>query len=477
MLKGHKIILFGAGESGLLTKRALDCVANLKYNIIAFIDESPNLHGTSIENIPVYDIAKLPELLNSNDITNVILSIQNLLAIKKQYIVDVCLPYNIKVLSVPLFTNWINGELSFKQIKKIQIEDLLERDPIQLNDENIKKQLSGKVILVTGSAGSIGSELIRQIIKFNPKKIILFDQSESPLYDMDVSLSSNTVDHEPVIGDIRNVDRLNTIFEKYKPQIVFHAAAYKHVPLMESNVYEAVLTNVIGTKNVADLSLRHNVEKFVMISTDKAVNPANIMGATKRIAELYIQLNKETSTKFIITRFGNVLGSNGSVVPLFKKQIESGGPVTVTHPEITRFFMTIPEACQLVLEAGSIGNGGEVFMFDMGKPVKILDLAKKMIKLSGLILDKDIHITYTGLRSGEKLFEEVLMDSENTIPTDNKQIVIAKIQEIESSFINDFLILRDSLETQNDLLIVKSMKKIVPEFISNNSIYEGLDKK
>ena len=364
-----------------------------------------------------------------------------------------------------------------KQIKKIQIEDLLERDPIQLNDENIKKQLSGKVILVTGSAGSIGSELIRQIIKFNPKKIILFDQSESPLYDMDVSLSSNTVDHEPVIGDIRNVDRLNTIFEKYKPQIVFHAAAYKHVPLMESNVYEAVLTNVIGTKNVADLSLRHNVEKFVMISTDKAVNPANIMGATKRIAELYIQLNKETSTKFIITRFGNVLGSNGSVVPLFKKQIESGGPVTVTHPEITRFFMTIPEACQLVLEAGSIGNGGEVFMFDMGKPVKILDLAKKMIKLSGLILDKDIHITYTGLRSGEKLFEEVLMDSENTIPTDNKQIVIAKIQEIESSFINDFLILRDSLETQNDLLIVKSMKKIVPEFISNNSIYEGLDKK
>lgn len=477
MQKSRKIIIFGAGESGLLTKRALDCVANLKYDIIAFIDESPILHGTKIEGIPVYDITELPKLLTSYDITNVILSIQNLSAVKKQYIVDVCLPYNIKVLSVPLFTNWINGELSLKQIKNIQIEDLLERDPIQLNDENIKKELSDKTILVTGSAGSIGSELVRQIIKFNPKKIILFDQSESPLYDMDVSLASSQVYHEPVIGDIRNIDRLNTIFEKYKPQIVFHAAAYKHVPLMENNVYEAVLTNVVGTKNVADLSLRHNVEKFVMVSTDKAVNPANIMGATKRIAELYIQLIQKISTKFIITRFGNVLGSNGSVVPLFKKQIEAGGPVTVTHPDITRFFMTIPEACQLVLEAGSIGNGGEIFIFDMGKPVKILDLAKKMIKLSGLILDEDIHITYTGLRPGEKLFEEVLMNSENTIPTNNKQIVIAKIQEVDPSFINNFILLLDSLETQNDLLIVQNMKKIVPEFISNNSIYEGLDKK
>ena len=387
--------------------------------------------------------------------------------------------YNTKVLNVPPVTNWINGELSFKQIKKVQIEELLEREPIQLDKEDIQLQLTGKVILVTGAAGSIGSEIVRQLIRFHPKNIILLDQAESPLYDMEMELHDKykLQPYEIVMGDIRNKERMENVFRTFHPQIVFHSAAYKHVPMMENNPSESILTNVLGTKTIADLSVEYKVEKFVMVSTDKAVNPTNVMGASKRIAEIYTQsLNKTSATKFITTRFGNVLGSSGSVIPRFRQQIESGGPVTITDPEITRYFMTIPEACQLVLEAGTMGKGGEIFIFDMGDSVKIYDLAVKMIKLSGLVLDKDIRIVYTGLRPGEKLYEELLADHENTLPTHHNQILIAKVKEYDfdsvSNSINDLITLFDK---QDNNSIVKKMKELVPEYKSNNSIYVSLD--
>ncbi|MES2396079.1 MAG: nucleoside-diphosphate sugar epimerase/dehydratase, partial [Bacteroidota bacterium] len=376
-------------------------------------------------------------------------------------------------------TNWINGELSFKQIKKVQIEELLGRDPILLDKEDIQKQLTGKVILVTGAAGSIGSEIVRQLIPFRPKKIILVDQAESPLYDMELELYDKHKEqsYEVVMGDIRNKERMDNVFRTFKPQIVFHAAAYKHVPMMENNPSESILTNVLGTKTLADLSVEHKVERFVMVSTDKAVNPTNVMGASKRIAEIYTQsLSKVSNTKFITTRFGNVLGSSGSVIPRFRQQIENGGPVTITHPDITRYFMTIPEACQLVLEAGAMGKGSEIFIFDMGQSIKIVDLAMKMIKLSGLVLDKDISITYTGLRPGEKLYEELLADHENTLPTHHKQIMVAQVKEYNfdeiTSTVNELIALFDK---QDNKLIVKKMKLLVPEFKSNNSVYEALD--
>ena len=334
--------------------------------------------------------------------------------------------------------------------------------------------------MVTGAAGSIGSEIVRQVIQFQPKKIILLDQAESPLYDMEMELKDeyDSLSYEIVIGDIRNIDRMENVFKSFLPQVVFHAAAYKHVPMMENNPSESILTNVLGTKILADLAVKYKVEKFVMVSTDKAVNPTNVMGASKRIAEIYTQsLGKIVSTKFITTRFGNVLGSNGSVIPRFRQQIEKGGPVTITHPEITRFFMTIPEACQLVLEAGTTGEGGEIFIFDMGESVKILDLAKKMIKLSGLTLDKDIKITFTGLRPGEKLYEELLANEENTLLTHHKQILVAKVKEYDFEFIsNQIQALINCFNQQDNKLIVKQMKQLVPEFKSNNSIYEELDK-
>jgi len=434
--------------------------------------------GKKLEGSTIYGINKLDELLQNNNVAHSIVSVQNFSPIRKQHIVDICLNYNTKVLTVPPVTNWINGELSFKQIKKVQIEELLERDPIQLSKENIKQQLSNKVILVTGAAGSIGSEIIRQIVRFNPKKIILLDHAESPLYDMEMELHDKyKQSYEVVMGDIRNKERMKNVFRTFQPQIVFHAAAYKHVPMMENNPSESILTNVFGTKMLADLSVEHKVEKFVMISTDKAVNPTNVMGASKRVAEIYAQsLNKRSDTKFITTRFGNVLGSNGSVIPRFRQQIENGGPVTITHPDITRYFMTIPEACQLVLEAGAMGKGGEIFIFDMGDSVKIVDLATKMIKLSGLTLDKDIRIVYTGLRPGEKLYEELLADQENTLPTHHKQIMVAKVKEYDfetmSVAIKELI---DLFETQDNQSIVKKMKQLVPEFKSNNSVYEKLD--
>jgi len=475
----RSVIIFGAGESGIITKRTMDRDAGTKYKVLAFIDDDTKKQGKKLEGVSIYGIDKLDEILQHNNVSNLIISVQNLSLIRKQKIVDICLTHNTKVLNVPPVTNWINGELSFKQIKKVQIEELLEREPIQLDKEDIQKQLADKVILVTGAAGSIGSEIVRQLIPFNPKKIILLDQAESPLYDMEMELFDKykELSYEVVMGDIRNKERMENVFSTFKPQIVFHSAAYKHVPMMENNPSESILTNVLGTKIIADLSVEYKIEKFVMISTDKAVNPTNVMGASKRIAEIYTQsLNKKSPTKFITTRFGNVLGSSGSVIPRFRQQIETGGPITITHPDITRYFMTIPEACQLVLEAGAMGKGGEIFIFDMGDSVKIYDLAVKMIKLSGLTLDKDIRIVYTGLRPGEKLYEELLADHENTLPTHHKQILIAKVKENDfdnvSSEINELITLFDK---QDNTSIVKKMKELVPEYKSNNSIYVELD--
>ncbi len=473
------VIIYGAGEAGIITKRTLDRDAAIKYKVIAFIDDDVEKLDRSLEGIFIYPQSKLPDLIKENEIELVIISIQKISPKKKNEITDICLENNIRVLTVPPVTNWINGELSFNQIKNIKIEDLLERDPIKLDDDIINSELKNKIILITGAAGSIGSELARQCANYSPKKIYLLDQAESPLHELDLEFSEKyrNTSFEVVMADVRNNERMRHVFNSFKPQIVFHAAAYKHVPMMENNPSESIFTNILGTKNTADLANEFNVERFVFVSTDKAVNPTNVMGASKRISEIYIQsLGKTSKTKFITTRFGNVLGSNGSVIPRFKKQIENGGPITITHPDITRYFMTIPEASQLVLEAASIGKGGEIFVFNMGNSVKIVDLARKMIMLSGLKENKDIKIVFTGLRPGEKLFEELLADSENTLPTPHNQILIGKVREYDyaevSGIINELIKLFD---TQNNELIVQRMKDLVPEFKSNNSIFQKLD--
>lgn len=478
-----KVIIFGAGESGIIAKRTLDRDAGTKYKVIAFLDDDKSKIGKKLESVYILHASKLEELLQDNEVAHVIISIQDLSPAIKQDIVETCFRYNTKVLNVPPATRWINGELSFKQIKRINIEQLLERDPIVLDSERIRKQLKDKVVLITGGAGSIGSEMARQVSRFNPKKLILLDQSESALYDIELELAEKVKARicEVVIGDIRNTERMENLFRTFKPDVVYHAGAYKHVPMMENNPSEAVLTNVWGTKVIADLSVKYRVKEFVMVSTDKAVNPTNIMGASKRIAEIYTQALSKTPncpTKFITTRFGNVLGSNGSVIPLFRKQIEQGGPITITHPDITRYFMTIPEACQLVLEAGAMGKGAEIFIFDMGTSVKIVDLAKKMIRLSGLTLGKDIQIVFTGLRPGEKLYEELLNDQENTVKTHHKQIMVARVREYDFNTISkDIDLLISLFHGQDNISLVKKMKEIVPEFKSNNSVFEDLDRK
>jgi FlaA1/EpsC-like NDP-sugar epimerase len=472
------VIVYGAGEAGVITLRTLEKDAGTKYRVVAFIDDDRKKKGKKIEGVKIHHTDELEELLKETEISFIIISTVHISSSKKQMIVEKCLNYNTRVLNVPPISSWINGQLSFKQIKKIKIEDLLERDEIVLDKEKTLEQLRNKTILVTGAAGSIGSELVRQIINFEPKKIILLDQAESAIYDLVNELKEHyKTSFEEVIADIRNEERMENVFQHFKPQIVYHAAAYKHVPLMEMNPSEAISTNVGGTKIVSDLAVKYGIEKFVFVSTDKAVNPTSVMGASKRAAEIYIQsLGKITSTKYITTRFGNVLGSNGSVIPLFRKQIEKGGPVTITHPEITRYFMTIPEACQLVLEAGCMGNGCEIFIFDMGQSVKIVDLANKMIRLSGLTVGKDIEIVYTGLRPGEKLYEELLNNAENTLPTHNKQIMIAKVKSYEFEKVKpEILKLIALFDTQDNIKIVQQLKNIVPEYISNNSVYESLD--
>jgi len=474
------VVIFGAGESGIITKRAIDRDAGTKYKVLAFFDDDIRKAGKKIEGIPIYNAEKLEETLNQNQVAHVILSIQTLSPARKTEITNLCLQYKTKVLVVPPVRRWINGELSFKQIRKINIEELLERDVIQISNDKVRQDIAGKIVLITGAAGSIGSELVRQVSEFHPAMLLCIDQAETPMFHLQNELDQRRFkDYKIIIGDICDEQKMHLVFNMYKPAIVFHAAAYKHVPMMELNPAEAVRNNVIGTRVLANLAMEFKTQKFVFISTDKAVNPTNVMGASKRIAEMYVQAHdKKSFTRFITTRFGNVLGSNGSVIPLFRKQIESGGPVTVTDTEVTRYFMTIPEAVSLVLEAGTMGQGGEIFIFDMGKSVKILDLAQKMILLSGLTLGKDIKIEFTGLRPGEKLYEELLADKENTLPTYHERIMIARVENRDAaaieSDINVFpLLLSDNNETE----IVRKMKSIVPEFQSRNSIFEQLDKK
>lgn len=473
------IIIFGAGESGITTKKALDRDVKTKYNVLAFIDEDPKKVGKEVENLPVIKYQRLDEYLQKNNISFLIISVQDLPASKKNEITEIALPYNVKVLQVPPVTRWINGSLSFKQIKKVKIEDLLERDPIVMDKRLVSKDIVNKTILITGAAGSIGSEIVQQLLNFNYGKLILVDNSETPVFFL--RSYCNSFNHlknvEILVCDITDTEKMEEVFSTYKPQLVYHAAAYKHVPIMEENPQAAIKVNVQGTRLLADLSVKYNIEKFVMISTDKAVNPTGVMGASKRIAEIYVQsLNfHQECTKFITTRFGNVLGSKGSVIPIFKRQIENGGPITVTHPDITRYFMTIPEACQLVLTAGAVGNGGEIFIFDMGQPVKIYDLAVKMIKLSGLVLGKDIEIRFSGLREGEKLYEELLANQENTIQTDYKKIMIANVRRYEYESVSQKIAQLIALKNSDPFVIVKKMKEIVPEFISNNSKFDILN--
>lgn len=474
------VVIFGAGESGLITKRSIDRDAGSKYRVLAFIDDDIKKNGKKIEGIPIYNSSRIDDLLENNSVAHVVISIQQLSPSRKAEITEICLRFNTKVLVVPPVSRWINGELSFKQIKKINIEELLEREVIHISNDKVEHDIAGKTVLITGAAGSIGSELVRQVSRFQPAMLICVDQAETPMFHLQNELERNRfINFRIVVADICDTQLMRQIFEEWKPELIFHAAAYKHVPLMELNPGEAVRNNAGGTRILANLAMEFNTGKFVFISTDKAVNPTNVMGASKRIAEMYVQSHDNLSTtRFITTRFGNVLGSNGSVIPMFRRQIENGGPVTVTDAEVTRFFMTIPEACSLVLEAGTMGEGGEIFIFDMGKSVKILDLAHKMIKLSGLTLGKDIQIQFTGLRPGEKLFEELLADKENTLPTYHERIMIARVGKLDAAEMNAQLDELLALTPGTDeMRIVEKMKAIVPEFISKNSIFEKLDKK
>jgi FlaA1/EpsC-like NDP-sugar epimerase len=485
--KKNNVIIFGAGKFGRITKNIIDQDTTINHKVSAFLEDDKRKVGKSIEGVKIYNAKILHDLIKQCNAKEVIISIQDLSLKRKNEIVDVCLQTNTKVRTIPPVENWVKGELSYRQFQEINIEDLLGRESIKLENNNIIQELKNKKVLITGAAGSIGSELCRQVVQYNPQAVIIIDQAESALYDIANELEplKSAINLKMVIADVTNEGRMDSIFADFLPDIVFHAAAYKHVPIMENNPSEAILCNIMGTKILADMAVKYKVDKFVMISTDKAVNPTNVMGASKRIAEAYVQsLNNhlfkdlKRNTRFITTRFGNVLGSNGSVIPLFKRQIKSGGPITVTHPEITRFFMTIPEACQLVLEAGAMGQGGEIYIFDMGKSVKIVDLAKKMIKLSGLSLGKDIDIIFTGLRDGEKLYEELLNNMENTIPTHHPKIMIAKVKE--ESYLKVSKQILDLIKAANaddEFFMVGLMKEIVPEYISNFSRFEELDKK
>ncbi len=471
-------MIYGAGDSGLLTYATLTNDVKNNTNVIGFIDDDLSKMGKKYNRVQVYPPKHITEdFLDDKEIKEIIVSIQNIQSFKLMQIVDSLINLPVKVKIVPSVDKWINGNLNIGQITEVKIEDLLDRSPIQINNPILQKELNKKTILITGAAGSIGSEIARQVSSYNYNQLIILDQAESDLYNVQQSLVRNGVENcTTIIADIRNKERIGDIFGQYKIDVVFHAAAYKHVPLMEDNPYEAVRVNIFGSKVLMDLAVKHKVKKFVMVSTDKAVNPTNVMGATKRVAEIYAScLSKESNTKFVTTRFGNVLGSNGSVIPLFRKQLKEGGPLTVTHKEITRYFMTIPEACQLVLEAGVMGKGGEIFVFDMGQSVKIFDIAKKMINLSGLRYPEDIDIKIVGLRPGEKLYEELLTNKENTIPTYHDKIMIAKVENLDVLQSKSKIVELAKLKEKNKIDIVMKLKEIVPEYISNNSEFEKLD--
>lgn len=484
----RKTVIFGAGEAGIIAQEAIKRDSKSQINIVAFFDDDIKKEGKNIDGKRIYHgLSDLESLTKESGVTDLIIAVRDLSVLRKNQIIDECLRLNISVSKVPPVDQWINGGLTAGAIREIKIEDLLSRDQIILDNPQIEQDLKGKIVLVTGSAGSIGSELCRQISHYHPRLLVMLDIAESALYDVEQEFK----EHYPgckikvILGDVRNKKKMKEVFRELKPQVVFHAAAYKHVPMMENYPEEAIHANVIGTKVLSDLSVLSQVEKFVFVSTDKAVNPTNVMGASKRAAEMYVQAlneylenhHKKFHTKFITTRFGNVLGSNGSVIPLFKKQIMHGGPLTVTHPEITRYFMTIPEACQLVLEAGVMGNGGEIYVFDMGEPVKILDLAKKMIQLSGKKVDQDIKIQFTGLREGEKLYEELLNDFETVKITHHPKIKIARVSPSSYHKISGQIeIFEDLISKNNETDLVRHLKTLVPEFISNSSRFEVLDR-
>ncbi len=474
-----RAVIYGAGESGLITKRAIDRDSRSGMEVFAFIDDDPRKSGKTMEGAEILPLNKLDELYSSGKVDEVIIAIPALDKKKKADFINKALAANVRVSNIPPVKQWIGGELSVRQIRDIRIEDLLGRDTIKLDSAPVSAQVRDKTILVTGAAGSIGGELVRQVLAYDPKLVVILDQAETPVFQLEneLLLAGYAGKFEVVLGDVRQADRMRRMMNYFKPQLVYHAAAYKHVPLMESNPSEAVLANVQGTKIMADLADEFGVEKFVLISTDKAVNPTSVMGATKRAAEIYVQAkDHQSKTSYVTTRFGNVLGSNGSVIPIFRKQIEDGGPLTVTHADVTRFFMTIPEAVQLVLEAGAMSEGGEIYAFDMGDSVKVIDLAKNMIKLSGLELGKDIEIVFTGLRPGEKLFEEVLSAQENAMPTHHKKILRAKTREYAydqvCSDIEELIALFDE---QNNEKIVRKLKAMIPEYISSNSEFGILD--
>lgn len=487
-----RVMIYGTKSAGIAIAKMLRSIENETYRVVGFIDDKENVVNRLILGLKVFPKDEhLITTMRKLRVNKVIVSALKMQSINTSTDLDIFIDNNISVLYAPSITDWDSNNPNrpnqsiASQIKNIRIEDLLERSPIKLNLEPLRQQIKGSVVLVTGAAGSIGSEIARQVAKNEPHLLVLLDQAESPLHDFRLEISNTypSLNFIPCIADIRSRERVEEVISTFKPDIIYHAAAYKHVPLMEEHPCESIHANVMGTKNVADMAIKYGVKRFVMVSTDKAVNPTNIMGASKRIAEIYVQsLFKKAvqtnpdCTKFITTRFGNVLGSNGSVIPYFRKQIEQGGPVTVTHPDIIRYFMTIPEACMLVCEAGLMGNGGEIFVFDMGHPVKILDLAKKMIRLSGYTPGTDIKIVFTGLRPGEKLYEELLNKKELTIPTDNPSIMVAKVREFDFDKVSVQI---DKLIKMADLgktfLAVSTMKEIVPEFKSNNSPFEELD--
>ncbi|MBQ6740969.1 MAG: polysaccharide biosynthesis protein [Bacteroidales bacterium] len=474
------VLIYGAGAAGIIAYNALHQDINYDYRVVAFIDDDMSKVNQSLNGVPVMRVRSVlnPKFIQSKKVNQLIIAIPTIRTLHKQAITSKALDLGMTVKAVPHVSTWLNGSFSVNQIQDIKIEDLLEREPIKMDNVNIVREVVDKVVLVTGAAGSIGSEICRQLMQYQPKKVIMLDQAESPMYDLQFELKNTYKDQlermEFVIANVKDKARMEEVFEAFRPNLVYHAAAYKHVPFMEENPYEAVYINVFGTRNVADLAIKYDVQKFVMISTDKAVNPTNVMGATKRMAEIYIQSRSTEQTHFVTTRFGNVLGSNGSVIPLFKKQLAAGGPLTVTHKDIIRFFMTIPEACNLVLEAGAMGEGGDIFVFDMGKPVKIYDMAKKMIQLSGR---HGIEIKEIGLRPGEKLYEELLATKENTIPTYHPKIMRAQVRKYPLEAIDrEYNELWEILEGMDDMKIVAKMKNIVPEFLSNNSVYCQLDK-